>query len=98
MKDKKSFLSLAEFRERFNVKINYITFHGIIAAIRPQRKLFRGNDIPSDSNEDDTFTVKFFQASKPNKLAYNKLFSLKQTSPRGSQRKWIVDSNLEFPQ
>lgn len=95
MKDKNSFLSLDEFRERFNVKINYITFHGIIAGIRPQRKLFRGNDIPSDSNEDDTFTVKFFQASKPNKLAYDKLFSLKQTSPRGGQRKWIVDSNLD---
>ena len=71
MKDENSFRSLAEFRERF-----YLSFC-IIAAIRPQRELFRGIDIPSDSNEDDTFTVKFFKASKPNKLAYNKLFSLK---------------------
>ena len=38
-KDENSFLSLAEFRERFNIKINYLTFHGITAAIRPQRKL-----------------------------------------------------------
>ena len=97
MKDENSFLSLTEFREHFNIKINYLTFHGIIAAIRPQRKLLRGNDILSDTNEDN-FAVKFFQASKPNKLVYNKLISLKQTSPSGSQSKWIADCNLEFPQ
>ena len=55
------------------MKINYLNFHGIIAAIRPQRKLLLGNDNPSDTKEDDTFAVKFFQTSKPNKLAYNKL-------------------------
>ena len=98
MKDENSFLSLAEFRERFNIKINDLTFHGIIAAIRPQRKLLRGNDIISDTNEDDTFGVKFFQASKPNKFVYNKLISLKHTSPSRSQSKWIADCNLEFPQ
>ena len=95
MKDENSFHSLAEFRERFNIKINYLTFHGIIAAIRPQRKVLLGNGIPSDTKEDDTFAVKYFQASKPNKLAYNKLISLKQTSPSGSQSKWIVDCNLD---
>lgn len=73
MKEENSFLSLAEFRERFNIEINYLNFHGIIAAIRPQRKLLLGNDNPSDTKEDDTFAVKFFQTSKPNKLAYNKL-------------------------
>ena len=97
MKNENSFLSLTELRERFNIKINYLTFHGIIDAIRPQRKLLRGNDILADTNE-DTFAVKFFQASKPNKLVYNKLISLKQTSPSGSQSKWIADCNLEFPQ
>ena len=97
MKDENNFfLSLAEFRERFNIKRNYLTFHGIVAAIKPQRKFLRGNDIPSDTNEDDTFVVKFFQASKPNKLVYKKLISLKQTSPSKSQNKWIVDCNLEF--
>ena len=35
---------------------------------------------------------------KPNKLAYNKLISLKQTIPSGSKSKWIVDCNLEFQQ
>ena len=70
MKDENSFLSLAEFRERFNIKINYLTFHGIIAAIRPQRKLLPRDDIPSDTKEDDTFAVNFFQASKPNELVY----------------------------
>ena len=39
IKDENSSLSLPEFRERFNIKINYLIFHGIIAAIRPQRKL-----------------------------------------------------------
>ena len=41
---------------------------------------------------------KFFKASKPNKLVYNKLNSLKQISPSGSQNKRIVDCNLEFPE
>ena len=38
MKDENSFLSLAEFRERFNIKINYLTFHGSIVAIKAPKK------------------------------------------------------------
>ena len=57
MKDENSFISLAEFKERFKIKIDHLTFHGIIAAIKPQRKLLRGFDIPSHTSEDDTFAV-----------------------------------------
>ena len=70
MKDENSFLSLTEFRERFNIKINYLTFHGIIAAIRPQRKLLRGNDILSDTNE-DTFVNSFKPVSQINLFITN---------------------------
>ena len=37
-----SFLSLAEFREGCKIKINYLIFHGIVAAIKPKRKIFVG--------------------------------------------------------
>ena len=30
MKDENSFLSLADFRERFDIKTNFVTFNGII--------------------------------------------------------------------
>ena len=82
-----------------NITINYLTLHGIIAAIKPQRKLLHGKDIPSDTNEEDTFAINFFQACKRYKRVYNKLISLKQTSPAGrSLNKWIVDCNQEFPE
>ena len=46
----------------------------------------------------DTFAEKFFHTHKPSKLVYNKLINLMQTSLSGSQNKWIVDCNLEFPE
>ena len=41
---------------------------------------------------------KYRRLSLLGKIVYNKLISLKQTSPSGSQSKWIADCNLEFPQ
>ena len=35
------------------------------------------------------------KAPKPNRLAYEKLVSAKQNSPRKSQEKWCVDCNLQ---
>ena len=37
----------------------------------------------------------FIKAPKPNRLAYEKLVSAKQSSPRKSQEKWCVDCSLQ---
>lgn len=61
MKEENSFLSLAEFRERFNIEINYLNFHGIIAAIRPQRKLLTRNDNLSIPRKMTLLPLNFFK-------------------------------------
>ena len=42
-----------------------------------------------------TFVENFIKAPKPNRLAYEKLISAKQSSPRKSQEKWCVDCSLQ---
>ena len=97
MKDENSFLSLADFRERFDIKTNFITFHGIVSVLKAQRELLRKKDkVLPDSRFNGSFTEKFLRAKKPNKIVYDKLIALKQIFPRsrGSQR--IVSINYLF--
>ena len=99
MKVKNSFLSLAEFREGCKIKINYLIFHGIVAAIKPKRKIFVGKKFHRIQMKMALLPSISFKVHKPNNLVHNKLIrsvSLKQTSPSGSQNKWIVDCNMEF--
>jgi len=42
-----------------------------------------------------TFVENFTKAPKPNRLAYEKLDSAKQSSPRKSQEKWCADCYLQ---
>ena len=39
MKDSIAFLSFSEFKERFDIETNFLTFHGLIYAIKSVKKI-----------------------------------------------------------
>ena len=93
MKDIDNLLSFTEFKERFDVKTNFLVYHGVVSCIRLLRNAIE------DKNEKNrnfsTFVENFIKAPKPNRLAYEKLISANQRSPRKSQEKWCVDCSLQ---
>lgn len=93
MKDANNF---PEFKERFNIDTNFLTFHGVVSCIKSLRKAtedqFENNRVFS------SFVDNFLKENKPNRLAYNKLVNLKQSRPSKSQDKWCVDCNLQCSQ
>ena len=93
MKDTDNLLSFTEFKERLDVKTNFLVYHGVVSCIRLLRNAIE------DKNEKNrnfsTFVENFIKAPKPNRLAYEKLISGKQRSPRKSQEKWCVDCSLQ---
>ena len=94
MKDAHNFLSFTELKERFDVKTNFLAYHGLVSCI----KLLR-NAIENQNEKNkifSTFVENFIKAPKSNRLAYKKLVSAKQSSPRKSQEKWSADCNLQF--
>ena len=88
MKDAHNFLSFTELKESFDVKTN---FHGLVSGIKLLRKAIQ-NQNETNTNF-STFVENFIKAPKSNRLAYKKLVSAKQSSPRRRQEKWIADCN-----
>ena len=93
MKGTDNLLSFTEFEERFNVKTNFLVYHGVVSCIRLLRNAIE--DKNEKTRNFSTFVENFIKAPKPNRLAYEKLISAKQSSPRKSKEKWCVDCSLQ---
>lgn len=93
MKDTDNLLSFTEFKERFDVKTNFLVYNGVVSCIRLLRNAIE--DKNEKTRNFSTFVENFIKAPKPNRLAYEKLISAKQSSPRKSQEKWCVDCSLQ---
>ena len=93
MKDADNFLSFNEFKDRFDVKTNFPFYHGVVSCIKVLRKVTENKN--EKHRNFSTFAENFINTPKPNRLAYEKLVSAKQSSPRKSQEKWCVDCNLQ---
>ena len=93
MKDAHNFLSFTELKESFDVKTNFLVYHGLVSCIKFLRKAIQ-NQNETNTNF-STFVENFIKAPKSNRLACKKLVSAKQSSPRRSQEKWIADCNLQ---
>ena len=85
MKEADNLLSFNELKECFDVKANFLVYHGVVSYI----KLLR--NVTENQNEKhrnfSTLTENFINTPKSNRLAYEKLVSAKQSSPRKSQEK-----------
>ena len=93
MKDTDNLLSFNEFKERFDVKTNFLVFHSVVSCIKLSRKVTQNQN--EKHRNFSTFAENFINTLKPNRLAYEKLVNAKQTSPSKSQEKWCVDCNLQ---
>ena len=94
MKDSNNFLSFSEFTERYNIKTNFLTFQGVVLAVKI---LWKNNDaVLGNSNTTyETVIEKFLKVKKPNRLAYQMLVNKKYKRPIDAQRKWATDCVLD---
>ena len=95
-KDSTYFLSFEDFTGRFNIKTNFLTFQGVISAIKGPWKCNEEN-LHNITTNYKTFTDTFLKARQPNRLAYKILVGKKQKNPVEAQRKWIPDCSVENP-
>ena len=78
-KDENNFLSFSDFTERYDIKTNFLTFHGVISAVSIY----------------ETIIDTFLKAKNPSRIVYKILVSKKQKSPIETQRKWVAKCMLE---
>lgn len=90
------FLSFTEFKRRYNIKPSFLSFYGLISAIKLLRKTFQehfrhDNDVDSSG----AFLQNFLKANKPNRFIYKTLVERKRKNPINSQKKWCADCSIE---
>ena len=76
MENETRFLSFSEFKERYNIKINFLSFCGVISAVK--HLVTTSNKNASQENIDyESFLERFLKAKNTNKIAYKKLIEKK---------------------
>ena len=84
-----------EFKERYDVKTNFLTFHKSDISIKSLKKANNRNCLLSRNANFESFLSKFLKSKKANKMVYERLISLKKQFPLRSQQKWSADCELE---
>ena len=92
MRDESKFLSFTEFKERFDIKTNFLTFYGVISFIKNLRNKVKTQAPPKGNYE--SFIDVFLSLTKTNRMVYQKCVSSKQTSPSKTQNKWLTDCQI----
>ena len=77
MKDRDTFLSFHEFKERYDVQTNFLTFHSLISALKSLNANNR-NSLLVGKADFESFLSKFSKSHQANKIVYEKLVSLKR--------------------
>ena len=77
MKDAENFLPFTELKERFDVKTNFLVYHGLVSCIKLLRTAIENQT--KENRNFSTFVENFMKAPKSNRLVYKKLVSAKQT-------------------
>lgn len=92
MRDESKFLSFNEFKERFDVKTNFLAFYGAMSSIKKPEK-YGKMQFPSKGNY-ECFTNVFLSVTKTNRMVYQKCVSSKQTNPCKTQNKRLTDCQI----
>ena len=69
IRDDTSYLSFSDFKERYNIKTNFLTFQGVISAIKSLLKTYDVNNDSCDTKYENLIDT-FLKTSKPCRLAY----------------------------
>ena len=94
MKDENNFLSFSDFTDRYNIETNFLTFQGVLSAVKALWKSNAANFCNGNATHECIIDT-FLKTKKPNRLAYKILVSKKQKRPITAQTKWIADCTLE---
>lgn len=94
MKDENNFLSFSDFTDRYNIETNFLTFQGVLSAVKALWKSNAANFRNGNATHECIIDT-FLKTKKPNRLAYKILVSKKQKRPITAQTKWIADCTLE---
>ena len=93
MKDPDNFPSFTELQKRFDVKTNFLVYHGLVSCIKLLRNAVENQN---EANRNfSPFVENVIKAPKSNRLAYKKLVSAKKSCPTKSQEKWSADCSLQ---
>ena len=77
MKDDNNFLSFSDFTERYDIETNFLTFQGVISAVKSLWKSNEAN-LHNDNAIYESFIDTFLKTKNPNRPAYKILVSKKQ--------------------
>ena len=73
------FLSFTEFKRRYNIKPSFLSFYGLISAIKLLRKSVQEHFLhDNDDDSSGVFLQNFLKANKPNRLIYKMLVERKK--------------------
>ena len=75
-----SFLTWTDFQNKYNLKIRFLDYFGIVSAIKSLHK----NEV---YHKYECMFTKFLECAKPNRLVYKKLISFKSVQPHSCQEK-----------
>ena len=88
MKDADKFLSFLEFKERFDIKTNFLTYHGVVSCRKSLRNDTKGQYVKNQNLS--TFVDNFTKVSKPKRMAYEKLSVLNKKALQKAKRSCVL--------
>ena len=94
MINESTFLSFSDFKDRYKIKPNVLSFLGIISAIKQLWNKIKPES-PSEDSHYESFRQKFFKASKSTRFVYRKRVNKRSKQPKKSQMKWSMDCIVE---
>ncbi len=95
LKQDNSFLSFAEFKNKYDVNCDFLTYYGLLEAIPKVWKTILKNNEPvrvTDSN-----VLKLCKAKKASKITYIELIKNVSEFPSTPTNKWEEKLNIRFP-
>ena len=89
-----NFLSLNNFRCKYEIDPRPLSFYGLISAVKSLRIDSNFQDLQKNNLEKEPLTTRILQVKKATTLIYKKLISNKSLTPESSQKKWLEDCGL----
>ena len=94
MTNESTFLSFSDFKDRYKIKPPFLSFLGVISAIKLLWNKTK-QERPTEDSHYDNFRLKLIQASKSTRIVYRKLVDKRRKKPQRSQMKWSMDCMFE---
>ena len=89
-----NFLSLNDFRCKYEIDPRPLSFYGLISAVKSLRTDSNFQDLQNTDHEYEPLTTRILQVKKATTIIYKKLISNKSLTPESSQKKWLEDCGL----